>query len=321
MTKNNIISINMADINKAGNTILRTLYIEKGYTYNNPVAFFEINGPFTINQVKKVAEMAGFNVYTSLITLLVKNPHFNDEYDIATLTTGDTVNTDFNYVWFDRKEYGARVHRYICKGAFNENRKKENAHTFIICQLKDYIAKPEKKPVDIYSRFNVVEVHKWCKEYGGTSYIGDIDTTRTDAAGQKWTYKKTFKGAATRLDEVIDKSGYIVDIRRDELKRRANGLRSERAKNAYIETNNAAKIEELRNMIEAKKADIIQALNGADNAAELEKICEKLNTWRGLPAIIKDFERLEAADAEKKYNSVESFEKNYTYIFTAVDAL
>lgn len=320
MKKNNIKVVTMNTINNTGNTILRGIRFIKGYNYNAPIAFYEINGPFTVNQIKKEVDNAGYNVHNAIITVLLKDDYFDNEYNLAELTIADTVNTDFNYVWFD-KIAGAEIHRYIAKGDFNEDRKKENAHAFVICQLKENIKKPAKKEVDLTNRFKVTHVNKRCKACGGTSYIGDIETTICNAAGQKYTRKHTFTCTETKLENIIDKSGYFVDIKREDLKQRAKKLRADRAKNAYQATNNAAKIETLENIIAAKKAAIVKALNDASTATEVKTVCEKLNRWNGLPDIITSFETLKIRDTSKDYATIKDFETRYNDIMNKINEL
>ena len=112
----------------------------------------------------------------------------------------------------------------------------------------------------------------------------------------------------------IDKSGYLLAERRDDLRRRAAALRAEREKAAYMAADNSAEVEELRGMIEARKKEIVQQLQEATTAAELKEVETALSSWRGLGCIVSDFERFERNTAAKKYGSNEESERIYNGI-------
>lgn len=311
MKKNNIKPATMKDINMTGNTLLRALRIIKNYDYRNAINFYQINGPFTVNQVKTEVAKAGFNTFNATITILLKDDYFNDEYNVATLTAGDTVNTDFNYVWFNNKT-GATVHRFIAKSDFNTDRKKENAHAFVICQLKENMTAAPDHKIDLNARFKVTKVNKWCKQWGGVSYIGDIETTLTDAAGQPYTHKKTFKCEETNINNIIDKSGYFVEIKRNDLNRRAAALRADRAKNAYKETNNAGIIAELKTEVDTLKNTVIEKMTAATTGAEMEKAARAFKYFGTLPEIMTNYERIVERDKNKDYATITDFENAIT---------
>ena len=320
MKKNNITVATMATINRTGNTLLRALRAIKNYDYRNDLTIYEINGPFTVNQVKKEVAAAGYNTYNATITILLKGDYFKNEYNLATLTAGDTVNTDFNYIWFDNRK-GAEIRRYIAKGDFNQDRKKENAHAFVICQLNENMTKPDQKEINLKGRFNVIRVNRWCKQYGNTSYIGDIETTLHDAAGQKYTRKGTFTREEKLLENVIDKSGYFVDIKRHELKHRARLLRAEREKAAYTAINNAAKLEELKKEIETLKDKVVNQVTKAATGDEMQKCYEYFKLWGGLPDIMKAHERIVKKDQNKEYPTIADFENAYKNLKDAIQEL
>ena len=120
---------------------------------------------------------------------------------------------------------------------------------------------------------------------------------------------------------MIDKSGYIVNRKRDDLKRRAAALRAERAKSAYQATSNADEIAGIRAKVEAKKAALLAELAAATTADAMKPIIDKFWKYNGIGSIFGDLERLEARDAAKEYPSVESYRRAADGIAAALENL
>ena len=322
MKKNNINNSTLAAVNAAGRTILRAFNGCTPVNYAAPLKVYEINGPFTTAQIKNTVNNDGFNTFNSVIFALVKDSHFN-EYNLMKLTAGDTIITDYKPKYYDDRT-GARLDHFITKGSYNDDRKKENAHAFIICQLNEYL-KPEttKNAVDFAGRFKLVNINKWAYNTGGASYIGSLDLIRMDASGEKVNYKAVYcRGhEITDAGAVIDKSGYIVNLKRVDLKERAEKLRAERAKNDYTKTDNTAEINALYAAIMNKKAEIVNALNAATTAAEINAVCEKLNRWNGFPEIMTAFERLKENDVKKEYSTIERYTAAFNRVKDAINNL
>lgn len=216
--------------------------------------------------------------------------------DTAALLTRSTAHRLYNSLHLARV-YGEKVNtefRYIghnvdhfyTKGSFEELRKNAKAETFIIVQRPEYINKPDaEKPVDKSARY-----------------------TKAPSAGR-------YNGYYT-----LDKSGYILNGRFEELKRRANALRRDRAKAAYLLTDNSAKVAELRGLIAVKKSQIISELVAAETHEQISAVGKKLDWWRGLGGIVENFKRYEAKSANHDYPSIEESERAYNDILEKLSA-
>lgn len=118
--------------------------------------------------------------------------------------------------------------------------------------------------------------------------------------------------------DLIDKSGYLLRERREDLKRRAAALRAEREKAAFLAADNSAKVEELRGMIEARKNELVRQLQQATTAEAVREVEKALCSWKGLGGIMGDFERFERNSAAKKYASIEEADRVYNGIKNAL---
>jgi hypothetical protein len=124
-----------------------------------------------------------------------------------------------------------------------------------------------------------------------------------------------------RNDIVFDKCGNNITDRRNDLMRRAEALRRERARAAYLETNDTAKVKELENRIAAAKAAIIKELEKAATPDEFDKVGKKCEGWHGLRWIVWHFESYKKRTAEKDYPSVKAANEAYNEIFNELENL
>lgn len=321
MKKNNIIQVTIEALKNEGRTIQKSLYGVLRIDYNKPYNIYEINGPFTRNQILKTVEPAGYTERTAIIAVLIKNKWCN-EYRLATLEPLNTINIDYRPEFFRTEEN--RLDNYYRKADFDIERKEENAHAFVICQLKDHIApaKPKVKSYDYKpepaQRYKLVNNYKTA-----AGHVYKIDVIETNRTGEKLTINTPYRPAkpAEPITSVIDKSGYLVYFKREKLINAAATLKAEREKAAYTATNHDNELKELYNIIQAKKIELVNALNAAATAAEITAVCERLNRWNGLPDLVASYENLKKNDENKMYSSNKSFMDRYDRIKEKVIAL
>ncbi len=321
---NNIKAASFKDVYKAGATMPKVLFDLVHIDYNKPFSVFEISGPFTINQVDKVIHEAGYSARGAMVVLLIEDPwrgYNGTRYNIATYSGGTTVNIDYKPRW--SRTGGGYIDNYYRKADFEKQRKNDEAHGFIIIQDKKDLAPVKVVKPDFTGRFKLVKVNKWVYKNGGPDYIGSLELITKDAAGQKAEFRPVYYRGheITSPDEVIDKSGYIVNTKRVDLKNRAEALREARAKAAYQLTENAAELAKILEAIQAKKAAIIKELENAATAEALENVGKKLNRWKGLPDIMSHYENLVIHDKNKDYASIDSYKKAVNRINEALAEL
>lgn len=232
--------------------------------------------------MKKIQKEIAAAGYTSsdTVALLTHTPHQLHRRGLY------LVRVDGEKIDIDFRCIKHNVCNFYTKGDFESVRKNPNAETFIIVQHPEYINKIDaEKPVDKSARY-----------------------TKAPSAGR-------YNGYYT-----LDKSGYILNGRFEELKRRANALRRDRAKAAYLLTDNSAKVENLRGLIAAKKEQIISELVAAETHEQISAVGKKLDWWRGLGGIVENFERYEAKSANHDYSSIEESERAYNDILEKLSA-
>lgn len=312
------------------NTAPRVLHAIFGLDLKKDFHIFAIPSRFTAKQILKEATAAGYDPQSSIIAVLTQ-PNadyiFADRLYLATLNESEKFDIDYRRaIPYEVNGKRTKLDDYFTRGDF-ENIRKDNEQSFIICQKRADLAPKNEHPADLSARFRVESFRRWHYQNSTVSYIGEIETRRTDDNGRKYIYNRRgnviFRGRNEYRDisELIDKSGYIVDKKREELKERAEALRAERAKAAYTETNNAAEVAELRARFEAKKAELISKLAAAETAPEFKAIIDKLWKYDGIAGIFGDLERLEARESAKEFSSLEAFNRASEKIAAALAAI
>ena len=125
----------------------------------------------------------------------------------------------------------------------------------------------------------------------------------------------------SRNDDEFDKCGNNLTERRSELRRRAEALRRERQRAAYLATNDTAKVDDIAGKIAAAKATIIKELEKATTPDEFDKVGKKCEGWHGLRWIVYNFEIFKKRTAEKDYPSVEAANNAYNVIAQDLETL
>ena len=283
-----------------------------GIDYKKPFAILKIEGRFTIAALEKAAGNAGYFWNDSTIVCYTTGAKYreNDLY-MYKLTGGGGFYIEFKPWKYTTGRAHHNIDDFYAKKQLDAMRKEEGITTYIICQKKADTAPENPHAVDLANRFKFNKFDTY--SYKGTTYIDRVYLRRTDDTGSAYTYNdhgqiiytNTFK--YTAINEIIDKSGYIVNKKRDDLKRRAAALRAERAKAAYMVTDNTNIIKELDNLFTETKTAIIEELKQATTAEALKAVYKKLDTWRGLAGIAGDLERLKARDAAREYSSTDKF--------------
>ena len=299
---------------------LQGLHYLIGYDFQQTHAIARIQGHFTVNSALKA--IGGAN-HENVVALLVTD-HGKSYLNMLKLVTVDhtgKIGIEHN------GGYRFDLDNIHMKGIFDDIRKSDRAECFIICQRSEYVKKPQKKPFDTSARYEYIPgKDSKCGDGHGNHWIDRITVRALDGSntrhevtkdGNKYrfstvVYRRPNETRPKSHLEIIDKSGYILPKRRADLLRRADQLRKERAKAAYQATDNAAKVEELRAIVEARKAEFAAAIASATNAEALRTATHKLCfnfIWT-----MSEFERFADKTARHDYMSIDAAENAYNAI-------
>ena len=307
---------------------LRALHSTFNFDFCKPYTALYIEGNFTINQIFKKLDTSTKN----RVVVLTQDPEnycFKDEYQAAIIYSSGSFDIEFS----KRIPYYSgpcRIDDYTRKSDFETTRKHKNIRSYVIAQPVEYLTPDKKHETDYTQRFKYIAPDYKNQErtyYAGGNngfYISNITLQETTSNGYKFEYKPAIYGRNNEprtISEIIDKSGYIIYKKRDELKRRARALKADREKAAYIQTNNQDKLKELETLIADKKRHIAEALNTATTYEEVKEINKKLDFFHGLSDAMFQLKLMKAREAEKKYSSIESFNNDYNHVINVLNNL
>lgn len=297
-----------AAISAINPAIFEGLHIKVGFDFEAPFTVERIPAPFTIKKAWKAVE-ADHKPSTSTAAIIMRdssvNPH-HYMYDFRLVTiTADSIDEygKMSYHKYDRQHrYNMVFTDFYTKGDFNDLRKLDTCEAFIIAQRTDFIKKPVTRETDWTQRQPHIQPG-----------VHDIPCR--------------FYYANRKPTMTIDKSNYRVDIKREDLKRRAAKLRSDREKAAAdLATRNTAteRMNTITDHFNAAKRRIINALEAATPTDEqhIKAINDYINRYGiGLHTIVWDIDRFNTAATENKFTSPDKYNAAYTSIINRLDAI
>ena len=282
-----------------------------GIDFEKAVKIAKAPTPVTINRMLK--ETPGYTTADSRIVMLLSFPEDVCKwrnYMFVQITNGPDFIVDQKVYRYSRGYNNSSLESFYRKGDFNDYRRMAGGVAYIIAQKKDLSSPVKeydhyKKNVDFSARF--VDLHKYtaCSYNGHTEPYNRMELMLTDNTCHKITYT----GKGEDLNAIIDKSGYLVDRKRADLKRRAEALRVERAKAAFRITDNASIINGLQERLTALKNELAAQLLQAETADDIKRIGDKIKYFNGLEGAYLDFARITKKDSEKSFDSIGSFNR------------
>ena len=275
---------------------LRAAY---GFDFEKPFLIAHHDGKMSINSLEKLADVDGVKI--AIIRDKDNRYCSRDRFHVIQLFGGGAFSVEVPRIIY----HSSLVH-YYRKSDVHDARKSDGFECYVIGQKSEYIGDMKQKPFDLSGRF-AVSSDRW--EIKLSEYC----------TGRQY---KTVRTSAANVEELADKSGYLLQERREELRRRAANLRKERAKAAYIAQENGGKVEELRRLIDEKRMQIIKALGKAKTSDDFDKIGRFLENYTsGLRWIAYSVETFADRTEKKWYPSIDESNKAYEGIIDRLNKL
>ena len=265
-------------------TSMRTLHEAYGIDFMSPYCEIEHNGKFTVNSLINELKELGYTPADSLVLALVKGRHGwdSDEMNVVEIIHTSALIIDVPNC----------LSKYVRKYDFNDARKCDDCQAIFFAQKREYL-----KGSDF-------SYHCYSKCYYRDVF--EID------------YHKRFNGGndvprGRFYDRELDKSGYCLDVYRSDLHNRLDKYKAEKAKNAYLQTDNADKVAVLERLINEYKVKLSKALLNASTSDDVREI-DRLVGWGGLSDIINTFETFKKKTEERSYSSIDASNADYDYV-------
>ena len=256
-------------LNRENPKALRALHAAEGFDFQKIMRIYRIEGKFTLAQITKVLG-EDHSTKQNRIVLLVKPPHnpYNEYKNRLHLVRLKDACTDFD-VEIKGVPFGSDVETWYRKSDFNDARKSAR-YVWIFCQSVENLS--ETKPTEI------IQIYR--------RYSGDL-------------YNKHYYKPWTRIE--TDKSGYPVELKRNELKQKAQALRAERAREKAAAADFSERIETLKADAEAFRAEVISALSVPGMFS-----FEISQSPYELYQILRNINRIETKTSNREWTSLDS---------------
>ncbi len=310
--------------------VLRGLHVIAGYDFEKPFSVYKFACPVTVARILKETGAAG-SMNDLCVSLLIHNPNsewgiHRDFHCVTVDRFGKSEIAINHFAWVD-----FRIDYFSSKSAFEEMRKNPGSVIYAIIQKKEFLHKYTPKSYDLGDRFRLVPgmETRWA-DGKGFHGVSAITVQRMDANGQTVNIKRQkvyFGGLPAEgknpasVSDFIDKSGYLLPWRRDELKRRALARRKEKEKAAYLRTDNSGKIEEIAARIEKVKKSLAAELLRAVSYDDVCQVARRLGCYKGLASVVNDFELFQKCTIEKSFSSIAVSEARYQDIMKELEKL
>jgi len=291
-------------LNKKNRETTKDIHKRLGVDFEKPFDLIEFDSEFTINKLKKAAAARGYETNNSLVLALIDDPFWSGRFQAVRIT-----NKGYDIDPLDG--YTSGVDHFHTKSDFEEKRKGGRLNGgYILCQKKEYLL-PVKKHSFRWHEYEPTTTDRY--KFKRFRHQQHVELMRTDNNGEIFELTIYNGINADNYNEYIDKSGYYIEGVRQDLKQRLKQYKANKKKSEYLAVDFSAKIEALKQLIDAKKTVLVFEFSQAKTAEQIEKIRDKMG-YHGLWGAMRDFERMIEMTNEKSYSSIESFENNYRTI-------
>ena len=271
---------------------LQDLNNEYGFDFCEPLKAVKFHASFTVNSLKRDF---GIDTDKQVVAVIFDTTHWlycaRLDGERVVLSKGNPFDT---------------LDSVYTKTDFNDYRKGGVLDVYVIAQHKEFTKEPKgrynKRDVDLNTRY---------------SYYREEKREGLIERGERKIYENKIGGWYD-----LDKSGYVLDLRRDDLLSRARKIRIARNKEKYLQmTNTQDMIAKARKAIETKKIELSTLLLDCNTSEEIEKIIDKLSYWDGLKGCYRNIESIEKREREKSFTSPKHFYDNIAEIYEVLNEI
>jgi hypothetical protein len=255
--------------------VLHGLY---GYDFQKEYNLYKHEGKFTINSLVKKYDL---DLINNKVVLLIKSGarYSMDCIYLVEVISDKKINIDFRI--FDSGVDDNKLSTFYAKHQFEDARKNDNTLIYIVSQNKNNLGEKFSKPALDYSkRYTLNSVNSCCnKNFSYKDYenkvidsIYIVDSTIKNNYYNQIEYKYNYYSMRSNiigLHNAIDKSGYIVSKKRENLKIDAKILKTKRDKEKFLAGDYSKKMESIDNITNELKGKIVKVFNNNDLSYEL----------------------------------------------------
>lgn len=272
---------------------LKDLRYAFGFNYNKPIKAVKFKGSFTATSLKKEY---GIDCNLNRVAVIFKRGSW---YETADFTEGKlSLLDDYRF---------STLSAIWKKSDFNEWRKCGYYEIYVIAQSYAFLL-DRRRGKRWRGTSDLVEGERY-KAYNPKNPRSGV--VRYDMNGS-WVDRIDVDFD----DDVFDKSGYAVDLKRNRLSKQAEEVRAERQKKAYNEmTNTAEMISKVRKALEFKKIELSKRLLNCNTTQEIKNVGYSLTSYNGLQGCYEEIDYIEERNKNKSFKSPDEFNNAIARIY------
>lgn len=312
--------ISPAELNEINPQTMKALHNVFGIDWKKPAAVVRFDAPPTKAAVLKAAE----EIQIPAPAVVLYHRTRWSEYDKTrfyafTVSESGVDNPKIP----NRENTGDALHDTWAKKHFDEWRKdpREDATVYAVYQAKRDRSNPGTigKPNE-YTRYTITATETGFYNHGPRAYmLRPADRNKNTAAATINYYFRDGKEQHDQPEDILDRSGYYVRDRRENLKRRAAALRAEREKAAYNAQETAADVETVTAAADALRNYAAGLLLDPDmHRAAVAASALNINGWYFSDAI-SDALKFKRRSESHEYKSATDAEKAKSRVLDQID--
>lgn len=288
--------------------ILKALHELRGFDFNSDFTIQKHSGKFTLNSIKKSLSDIDLD-NNNTVVIIAGAKYMGDRLYIV------NVFSDGFGISFSKRVYHYGIDDFWSKSRFEEIRKDESKTFYIVTQEKKLEKTASNKKPDLSQRFEFVRFIGW-GDGKGKNGISQIDIKDLQHNGKQFAVKTSRPESSTNVNYFIDKSGYLCEEKKQNLKQQAKELKSKREKAAVNDFDFSKDISNIRNLtVELKnKCDLL-----LKNAVTYDAICNFESVLRSYRWLLLSVERFEKSNTEKRFSSIEEAQKKIANIYEEIE--
>ena len=308
------------ELKQDSKSALKYLHDKFSFDFQKPVTIIKEEGKFTANYVSIYLSkvITPFFPEDYEIVLLIRHYNYCNQLDKlhAVICDGDKFTVDVP------RGYKYDIDSFYNKRVFDEVRKKRTAYYYIIAQKKEHLCLEHSVAIDYTERFDYFpdRYEQYSDGKGNTYYhrVNVKEMSRNKKPIQLDIQYRRFKS----LNEIIDKSGYLIYEYRSQLMNRVHDYKTKKRKDEFLATDYSYTVKALNDLFETLKvqiADTVKNITNYNQARLAEKAMDKF-AW-GLSYFIKYRERIENKEYDSKQYAESSEQNIRKYLDEAEEAL
>lgn len=309
----------LTNLQRTKREVMKGLHAVYGFNFEKPYRAVEVCGSTTVKALEKAVCADKDDVVVALVAEGSFKPHYNAVELSPYYAQGFDIEKAKRIFTTKNVNFANAFGNFYSKRSFSDARSAYDAKIIVVAQNKDcffnrcnteafqtrLINKALPKSVGV--RYQITE--RSAERSYGTSF-----SMRTYDRNDCVVHATAYKDKGQTVEDYIDKSGFLVYLYREELRKRAEKRKAMLAKSAFLAKDFSERVIVLREVVNARKNALAESLAKASTVEDVRKVRDAISYWHGLIDIMQDFEEFEKNVKNKSFASIAECDALYNSI-------